>query len=755
MGRTQYSALTIRKLAWLCGGFAAGTTAFLAMPELRFVPALAAAALAILPGRRLRFVLLAVGALLGGVYATAYEALVAEPAFALDGETVCVSAVASDRFRDYYVDVRISVPDGADFDARLYDYDGLLADVSAGDRISGELSLRRSDSRYGESYMGYRGEGLLMLAYPAGELSVERGGGLRYLPRRLCAAIEDTVDIIFPPDTAPFEKALLTGEKGDYYENEALSDAVAKAGLAHVIAVSGMHVSFVVGLVMARPGRKSALLLGVPVVLLFMMMTGLPHSVVRAGIMYFALISAPVLRRESDPPTALLASLALILLLNPAAIFSVGLQLSYAAMAGILIMSRSIENAIVAAIPRPKHRALRRALQSAAGVAAMSIGATVCTTPLVAWHFGYFSTYSVLTNLLTYFVISSVFCLGYPACAVGALSPALGELMAAIISVGVRYVLLVATFVAGLPGSVIYTSSPVMKGWMLLAALLFAAAWLGRGKRRMRLAVPLGLSVVTLCASCMLLEYSSRRLAPQMTVLDVGQGQCIVMLAGGHSVMVDCGCRGELTGAGERAGAYLHSLGVDSLDALILTHLHDDHANGVSELLRLVDVAAIYLAPGLDDSDGLLDEVSSAAAECGTEMVYITQDSLLTAGEIELAIFAPLSAGDANESGLIIHGGVAGLSVLITGDVGASTERELLETKIIGETDVLIVGHHGSSGSTCLELMEELRPEHSVVSVGYNSYGHPTQEALERASSFGAQLWRTDMSGDISFYPAA
>lgn len=318
-----------------------------------------------------------------------------------------------------------------------------------------------------------------------------------------------------------------------------------------------------------------------------------------------------------------------------------------------------------------------------------------------------------------------------------------------------RYILFVATFVAGLPGSVIYTSSPVMRGWMLLAALLFTVAWIGKGNGRMRLAMPFGLSVITLCAACMLMEYSSHRLNPQMTVLDVGQGQSIVMLAGEHSVMIDCGGRGELTGAGERAGAYLHSLGVDSLDALILTHLHDDHANGVAELLSVIDVAAIYLAPDLDDSDGLLEEIKSAADACGTELVYITQDSLLTAGDIELAVFAPLSAGDANESGLIIHGGVAGLTALITGDVGASTERELLKTKLIGETDVLIVGHHGSSGSTCLELMEELRPEHSVISVGFNSYGHPTQEAMERASSFGAQLWRTDRSGDISFYPAA
>lgn len=757
--QVECANVTVRKLAWACGGFALGAAGCFLFPwrELVWVFAAAAVLAAALLFRRrlmaLRLVLLAFGVAAGAVYTGAYDHVLIDPVMRLDGETICVSVTAEDRLREYYAEVSVDLPGLPEFRARLYDYDAVLPELSAGDVITGEISFVRSDVRYGERDMTLRGDGIVMLAYPAGELTVEEGGGAAYLPRRLCAWLEDMVDSLFSAGTAPFEKALLTGERGALYQDEKLYDDITRAGLAHIVAVSGMHVSFIAALLMARPGRRRAVFIGVPAVVVFMLMTGMPHSVVRAGLMYFMLILAPLFRREGDSMTSLMLSLGIIVLSNPAAVFSVSLQLSYAAMAGILLMSRPLERAMSSVLPRTEKAFVRRALHGALTVAAMSLAATVFTTPLIAWYFGYFSTYSIIANLLTYPVMTAVFCLGYPVCMIGAVLPELGRLLAGVLSVGVRYILACSSAVAALPGSVVYTANPVLRAWIPFAALLFAAAWLMRGKGRMRAVFPTCLSVISLCAVCIMLDLSGRSLAPEVTVLDVGQGQSIVMLAGDSAVVVDCGCGGTAENAGDTAGAYLRSKGVSHIDALVLTHLHDDHANGAVRLMRMVDVGAVYLAPGLDDSDGLHAEISSAAAEEGTKMVYITQDSKLTAGRIELDIFAPLSAGDANESGLIVMGGPAGFRALITGDAGAPTERELVDTKDVSDVDMLVVGHHGGAGSTTLELIAEAAPDYAVVSCGWNSYGHPTEEAMARAIGRGAELYRTDLSGSVSFYP--
>ena len=204
--------------------------------------------------------------------------------------------------------------------------------------------------------------------------------------------------------------------------------------------------------------------------------------------------------------------------------------------------------------------------------------------------------------------------------------------------------------------------------------------------------------------------------------------------------------------AGDTAGEYLLSRGVKNLDALVLIHLHADHANGAARLMELMEVDKLIIAGKSADEDALKESVLRAAEMNGTEVCCIDSDSRFTAGDIDLTLIAPLAAGQANESGLIVHGGPGDFDVLITGDVGTSTEKELVETKLLPDTELYMVGHHGSTTSSSLRLMEAVRPDFAAVSVGYNSYGHPTAEAISRAIGFGAELYRTDLSGNLTFY---
>jgi len=757
------SELTVRRLAWACGGFSAGA-ALRQIVSARAAIACVLLALGLCAASyfsrsalwRRRAGLFAVFLALGVMYAGAFSARFTEPVFALSDTIVEAEAAALDKVRDHgnyrTLDVRFDLPAGR-FDARLYDYGEGLPEMRPGDRLRGSFRLRRADTLHGKPYTGYLSRGVVMLAYPAGELAVVPDSPLYAMPRRLECAVEAQIDALFPEDVRPFEKALLLGEKTDYYADGTASRAVAHAGLAHVVAVSGMHVAFVAGLAAAAVHRRRAFLAGVPAVVLFMLMTGLTPSVVRAGILYLALLIAPMLRRESDGFTTLLLALALLLLRNPAAAAGISLQLSFAAMAGILLFAAPMADFWQFQLRRrTRSPALRRLGRSAARLAAVSISANVFAVPLAAWHFGYITVYGLLTNLLTYFVVALIFTGGYLACALGLLFPALGRGLAVLAAVGVRYVLLCARCVAALPGSVLYVENPIFAEWLALVFLLFGLAWLGRGRGRFRPVFPVCLSVAALCLSCMAVNAAAPRLVPRITALDVGQGACTVFLAEGRAVVVDCGGEGTFSNAGETAAEYLLSRGVKRLDALILTHLHADHVNGVPVLLDLMPVDALLLAPDLDDSDGMERLVLEAAEKHGVALCPVTADTRLTAGPIELEILAPLGAGDRNERGLLILGGMAHCEALITGDAGAAVERALLKRAELRGAEVLLVGHHGSRHSTCLELVEAMRPEYAVVSVGWNGYGHPTAEALRRAASCGAALYRTDLNGNVTIW---
>jgi competence protein ComEC len=759
----EHSEITVRLLAWACGGFSAGVALRQMAPgylaALSIGLAILFCVLSLLGRDRLhrrRAIPFAVFLVLGALYAGAFTERVLTPVFALTESTVETEAVALDGVRNHgryrTLELRFTLPEGS-FNARLYDYGGEVPALRAGDRLSGAFRLRRADTLHGKAYTSYLSQGIVMLAYPAGEMTVTPDMSLFALPRRLARTIETQVDTLFPEDVRPFEKALLMGEKTDYYADDALARTVSYAGLAHVVAVSGMHVAFVAGLVTSHLHLRRAFLAGVPAVVLFMLMTGMTPSVVRAGILYLALLLAPALRRESDGATTLLFALAALLLHNPAAVYSISLQLSFASVAGIFLFADRMADWGWRRVRLwTGNPVLRRLGRNVAQLAAVSLSANVFTAPLAAWHFGYIAVYGLLTNLLTYFVIASIFAGGYLACGLGAIVPAAGRLLAWVVALGVRYVLLCAQVVAALPGSVLYTENPIYAEWMVLVFLLFGLAWLTKGRGRFRPLFPACLSVAALCLSCMAVNAAAARLAPRITVLDVGQGESVLFLAEGRAVVVDCGGEGTLSNAGETVGEYLLSRGVKRLDALVLTHLHADHTDGVGTLLELVPADKLILAPGLDDSDGMEHSLLDAAEKHGAELCLVTEDMRLVAGEIELDILAPLGDGDENERGLIILGGMDGYEALITGDAGASTERALIEHADLAGAEMLVAGHHGSRFSTCLELVEAMRPESVVISVGYNSYGHPTAEAIRRATSFGAALYRTDLNGHVTFF---
>ena len=572
----------------------------------------------------------------------------------------------------------------------------------------------------------------------------------RYWPLRVSARVKEKLYEVFDAQTAPLAAALVLGDKSGLSGHFLAMSR--RAGLAHVIVISGMHVSFLAGLMAALLGRRKRWTAALTLLLLgfFALMAGGTPSAWRAVILCGAGLVAPLAGRENDPPTSLLAALMLLLLVNPYAAASVSLQLSFAAVAGIELLTPGLVKKWTPKRPKGAAWYVRAWWGFRAGVAAglaVSLGAILFTTPLTALYFSAVSLIGPVSNLLTLWAVSACFLLSVLAAAVSFLLPGAAVVLAWPAKWLLRWLLWVIPALGSLPfASVTLTSSYYAIGLFALYAIVcLNLFWPSKGKKRLRVPLLCSLALVVVCVSFTRLEFVLGDMT--VAVLDVGQGQSVCIQSGGRTVLVDCGGTGDPGGV---AADYLADQGIGTLDLLVLTHYHADHANGVSELMERLEVRAVAL-PDVDGEDPLRRKVLALAEEEGSEVAYITSNTVWPLGEEgTLTLYAPLGDGGSNERGLSVLATVGDYDVLLTGDMNSAVEERLVKYAGLPDIELLVAGHHGSRTSTGEVLLDAVRPETAVISVGENNnYGHPAQETLERLAEREIAIYRTDLSGTV------
>ena len=694
----------------------------------------------------------------GFLWTWGFTELKLRPAEEMNGVTASVSVRVSDYPEHYdgYDRVRVKVTGGdcPHASAYVYDYDGVLPALEPGDEAQMTLRFKSAAERFGEKTDASTSQGIFLRAYISGECRVTGRWSLDFLmlPRRLAHAIGEEISSLWPEEVSPFMTALLTGKKTDFYGDERAYSALTGAGMSHVVAVSGMHVAFLVGAVRLITGRRrKTAFICIPMIAIFTAMTGFTPSAVRAAVMQTMLLAAPLLRRENDPLTSLGASALVLLLVNPLSIANVGLQLSFAAMAGITLLAQPIYARLDALREALAVNVGKRRLMLPRGIASAisgSLAAQVFTLPLAALHFGFLPLYSVAANVLCLWAVSAAFVSGYAVCLAGLIFPAAGRALALCASVLPRYVLAVCSLISRLPYAAFYTRSNYAAWMLVFAYAVFIGAYLMRGRGRMRPAAPVCACIIAFCTVTLVMGDAPGG-GLTVTAVDVGQGQSIAVLQRDSAAVIDCGGFGAGENAGDSMGGYLFSQGCRRIDLLLLTHLHADHANGVARLMSRVPVDRLVLPENTDDAS-CLDDVLAAAEDCGARVYYITEDSYISLGSLGLEVYAPIGAGDVNERGLIILGEYGSFEFLVTGDAGTVTENRLVREHSLPDIELLIAGHHGSAYSTGDALLDAAEPDVAFISVGYNSYGHPSPDTLERLTEHGVEVHRTDEEGTIT-----
>ena len=633
--------------------------------------------------------------------------------------------------------------------AVLYGEAELLA-ARPGDTVTGTAQWQSAVHFNSDDVTHFNARGVYALLYGREDVRLSAGDGdaLRWLPQRAGKAFREKVVAIWDDArVSGFLTAELTGDKSAMDDGDYL--AMQETGLAHLFAVSGLHCAFLVTLLALLISRRQRLLCAVtiPLLLFYMVMVGMSPSVVRACIMQIFLLIAPLFRRGSDPLTSLAAALLVILLCNPFAAASVSLQLSFSATLGMVLLSPRLYK-LLTGWYKGKCRPLRTALCFVAANLSATLSAVVFTAPLTAWYFRIFVLVAPLSSLLAVPAAGWSFMAAFVTVLLGFVWLPLASLLGWISWALVRYILWIANGMMSWRYHAVYFTNPYLIYWLLfLYAAFIGCAATPDGKRKYLLVS--ALSVLTLTAAIWVNRQDYQYGVLTALTLDVGQGESVILTSGGETALVDCGSSNSYKDPGGLAADTLHSMGVRELSAVVVTHYHADHTNGLYEVLRRIPVQTVYL-PDIEDEYGVRERLVSLAEEKGAQVTYVTKETADTLGDTVLTIYPPVqSGGDLNELGLTALASAGDFDLLITGDMSGSTEKKLVETYALPDIEVLVVSHHGSRYSSNIRFLKSVTPEAAVISVGDNNYGHPSEETLQRLLAVGADIWRTDQQGTI------
>lgn len=633
---------------------------------------------------------------------------------------------------------------GKPYSALIY-LDGESA-LEPGDTVTGEFRLRLTTPGGKKETSYYQGKGIFLIADQKGETVTTHTEhpGLRYAPARFSQRVREILRECLPGDVFPFAQALLLGNTDELgYRTDT---AFKVSGLKHVVAVSGLHVSILFGLITWLTGNRRFLtaLIGIPTLVFFAAMAGFTPSVCRASIMLGLMMLAGLLDREYDPLTELSAAGLILLICNPMVITSVSFQLSIASVVGILLFQPGLNRWLHARIRKTDGNSyLARVRRWFVQSMSVTLSAMSLSTPLLAWYFGAVSLVSPLTNLLVLWAVSLIFYGILIVTALGLLWLPAGILFGKVVARPIRYVLHVARFLSSVPMAAVYTKSRYIVLWLVFCYALFFLFLVTKRKKPARFAAA---CIAALCAAMVISWAEPRTDGFRVSVLDVGQGQSILLQSNGRSFLVDCGGTSD-TKTADTVAETLLSQSIYRLDGILLTHYDRDHTGGLNYLLSRVKTEQLILpTPGTE-------EERQKAELLQAEKIFFAQTAArLPLGEGNVTFYPASQGNSGNENSTAILFETATCGILITGDLDKAGELALIAQNDLPTVDVLVAGHHGSKYSTSEELLRAVRPNTVMISVGAgNTYGHPAPETLARLEAFGCTVLRTDELGTILY----
>lgn len=571
--------------------------------------------------------------------------------------------------------------------------------------------------------------------------------------------------------------AIILGDKTDLDSD--IKELYSVSGIAYILAISGLHISFI-GMAIYRLLRRRFRFLfsaavSIPVVLSFGTMSGFGISTIRAIIMFILKIIGEVLGRKYDAITAISLAGLVLLVQNPFVVCNSGFQMSFGAIIAIVLILPIVEE-----ILNTDNKIIK--------VLSANFTISLVMNPILAWNYYELPTFSFLLNivvvpLMSVVIVSSIvgiFCscimfgfgkvVIFPGCGILELYTFLCNIInkssVASIVVGQPKVTIIIVYYAillvvlfGLKNiRTKYTRAEKERNIIKKETGLVLEKKAKKERRIKGQNVKLRLACIVgfLLLNCLI--YYIPNPGFYITFINVGQGDGILIHGdNGTKVMVDGGSTSEKQVAKNCIVPYLKAEGIGTIDYSIITHTDKDHISGILEILENNNSNRIRIKnlvmPDINMKDDTYNELIEKAKLKKINVLYIKKGDTLSLGKTKIKCIYPettTTASDKNDYCTVLSVKNKTSKILLTGDISKEIE-EKIKDDIEENYTVLKVAHHGSNYSSSEKFLKKVNPKYSIISVGKNnSYGHPGNETMERLRKQGGVIYRTDEKGGIT-----
>ncbi|KUO73611.1 MAG: hypothetical protein APF77_15440 [Clostridia bacterium BRH_c25] len=563
--------------------------------------------------------------------------------------------------------------------------------------------------------------------------------------------VRSAINEALPADEAAILIGIITGDKTGIDEDT--RDAYMRTGLSHILSVSGLHVGFLMLLLTyaLMPFKMEKRLQGMIIILTvtyYVLLIGAPLPSVRALIMLAVLMGGKAVGRDYDLLASVSFAAMVMLLFKPLAVHDPGFIISFGAMYSIAFLYPVFHSML---------RCISSAIRSAA---ALSLAVWFGLAPILAYYFNYISTISIIINIIAVPLSLVITVAGFAGVIAGIASKVLAIYIFSVDYYLISFLTCMVQKASGLPIAGFYIPTlPVCiyalyyMGIALWAAFFgntFFKIYIGRLSMAYLLAAAVALSVYNLPSKDL-----------RMVFFDVGQGDSSCIITPSKKVVLVDG--GGSSGNGDyyydvggkiTLPALLHQ-GIWRIDTVIVSHLHDDHMEGLLSVMEVYPVKNLIMPKVSGSPENVSKNIGELMDMCRRKGVNIYKlgkgDYIKLGKEVRIDFLHPgeEAKSDENENSLVGVLKYGDFLALFTGDIGKETEV-ILPAGVI-DSSILKVPHHGSGRSSSEEFLEEVKPKASVISVGKNNYGHPSAETIKRLSDSGSLIYRTDETGAVIF----
>lgn len=578
--------------------------------------------------------------------------------------------------------------------------------------------------------------------------------------QQLKETMEDDLLLMLPKRHAGVLIAMLLGDSG-YEETETKINYQA-GGVLHILSISGLHLSLL-GMGCYRLFRRCALptwiaALGAASVMIFYSwFTGNHVATLRALVMFIVNLGAKVFKRSYDPLSSLSLSLILLLIGNPQYLFYSGFQLSYAAVLGVSVIYPVWHTWIPKSVCAKNYHRKKYIRLFCDAILSGSI-ISLSTLPFVCRYFYEIPLLGIIPNLLILPTMNFVMIPGILGMAAGHFSLFAGRIILLPAWGILELYEIVMKAIRSIPGSVWICGQPQL--WQMIvyyAAFFGVTCMLYVKKEKTNFIKIWSASAVIIAAALFTLTFRADKL-DKITVLDVGQGDGIVIHGKDYCYLIDGGSTSEQKVGEYRILPFLKSQGIRDIDGIVLTHPDEDHMNGILELLKKVEnqetalkIHHIFLPLWMKGDKESLPFIQFSRRQKIT-VSYLQKGDQICNGDLCMDVLHP-DTGDYKEepnAGCVTLGvHIREFDALLTGDLEGKGEEKISED--LNRFDYLKVGHHGSKNSSSEQFLDKVQPEVAVISCGRkNRYGHPHSELIDRLSERKIDIHTTPESGAVT-----